>query len=486
MKRRHFLAGSLAACASGALAETTVPPVPTPGARRPRAKPAPSPAALLARAKLGDAQMGVAEADLPGGASVLSHDAETPLPPASTLKVVTALFALDRLGADHRFATRVLRAGDTLVLAGGADPELDTDGLAALAADSVKAAGSWTPARFVVWGGALPRLPAISAGQAAQLAYNPALSGMILNFNRVHLGWRCEAGCTLALEARADGRSPRAYSVGAGVRPGDGPWGHSLDGGREHWDIPRGDLGKSGTRWLPVRRPEAYAGDVFQTLCRDAGLALPTPEVVESLPDGDELARRDSKPLDALLRGMLEYSTNLTAEVIGLSASGAGDLRQSAQAMADWLRQTGAGDAVLADHSGLSAESRIAPAVLVRLLARPQSVAALRPLLKRDPLRDVLDAASRGDGGRGAPLVEAKTGTLNFVSNLAGYARGADGAERAFAVMIADLPRRAAAEGAELPAGVLTWTERAKRLQRDVAEVACRPASPPGPVLAEI
>ena len=93
-----------------------------------------------------------------------------------------------------------LRAGDTLVLAGGADPELDTDGLAALAADSAKAAGGWTPARFVVWGGALPRLLAISAGQAAQLAYNPALSGMILNFNRVHLGWRCEAGCTLALE----------------------------------------------------------------------------------------------------------------------------------------------------------------------------------------------------------------------------------------------------------------------------------------------
>ena len=239
-------------------------------------------------------------------------------------------------------------------------------------------------------------------------------------------------------------------------------------------------------RWLPVRRPEAYAGDVFQTLCRAAGLALPAPDVVESLPDGDELARRDSKPLDALLRGMLEYSTNLTAEVIGLSASGAGDLRQSAQAMADWLRQTGAGDAVLADHSGLSAESRIAPAVLVRLLARPESVAALRPLLKRDPLRDVLGAASRGDGGRGAPLVEAKTGTLNFVSNLAGYARGADGAERAFAVMVADLPRRAVAEGAELPAGVLTWTERAKRLQRDVVEVACRPASPPGPVLAEI
>ena len=96
------------------------------------------------------------------------------------------------------------------------------------------------------------------------------------------------------------------YLLDRSGRPGGGPWGHSLAGGREHWDIPRGDLGKSGTRWLPVRRPEAYAGDVFQTLCRAAGLALPAPEVVESLPDGDELARRDIE-IDAVQRRRLHF-----------------------------------------------------------------------------------------------------------------------------------------------------------------------------------
>ena len=126
------------------------------------------------------------------------------------------------------------------------------------------------------------------------------------------------------------------------------------------------------------------------------------------------------------------------------------------------------------------------PAALVALLARPDSAARLRPLLNRDPLAEALGREGGGDGAPGRPLVEAKTGTLNFVSNLAGYARGPDGAERAFAVMVADLPRRAATEGQELPEGVLGWTARAKRLQRDVVAAACAGAEPTGPLPPEI
>ena len=129
---------------------------------------------------------------------------------------------------------------------------------------------------------------------------------------------------------------------------------------------------------------------MFQTLARAAGLPLPPPLRLDTAPGGIEIARRDSRPLDLILRSMLEYSTNLTAEVVGLAASGAGDLRGSAQVMARWLAETGAGSASLADHSGLGADSRVAPAVLARMLsARP---AALRPLLKADPLREVLGA----------------------------------------------------------------------------------------------
>lgn len=476
MKRRTLLLSGLAA-ATGLAAPAW--------ADRPRRRPLPSPAEMLERARLGAADLGFVAIDLRMGAVGMSVQPDMMLPPASTLKTVTALYALDRLGPGHRFATRVLRDGDTLVLAGGGDPTLDTDGLAALAQDTARAAGDWRPARFVVWGGALPHVEEIAPGQAAHLAYNPAVSGMILNFNRVHLGWRCETDCALSLEARASGHSPRAYSIAAAVRPGGGAYLHEASGGRERWDIPRRGLSARGTRWLPVRRPEAYAGDVFQTLARAAGLTLPAPELAEA-PSGTEIARRDSEPLPAILGGMLKHSTNLTAEVVGLAASGAGGRVASAQAMGGWLAATGAGSAQLADHSGLSAANRISAGVLARLLARPAAREALRPLLNADPLRDVLGKDAGSSGAGGTPRIEAKTGTLNFVSCLAGYAMRPDAAEVAFAALVADDQRRAATEGQDWPEGSLAWVKRAKLLQRDLVAASVTAPEPVLPLPPEI
>lgn len=68
------------------------------------------------------------------GEVLAQRAADLSLPPASTLKTVTALYALDRLGEGHRFGTRVIRSGNMLILAGGGDPVLDTDALGELAA----------------------------------------------------------------------------------------------------------------------------------------------------------------------------------------------------------------------------------------------------------------------------------------------------------------------------------------------------------------
>src|SRR5690606_36801596 len=114
------------------------------------------------------------------------------------------------------FKTRVLRDGDTLVLAGGGEPALDIVALAILTAETAQAVGDWRPLRFAVWGGALPQVEEIAPGQAAHLAYNPSISGMILNYNRVYLGWRCEADCTLDLQARGSAQLPRARTISAG------------------------------------------------------------------------------------------------------------------------------------------------------------------------------------------------------------------------------------------------------------------------------
>lgn len=428
--------------------------------------------AMIAEARLGGA-VAFAVIDPATGALLAERQADLALAPASTLKSVTALYALDRLGPQHRFTTRVIGAEETLVLAGGGDPVLDTDALDDLAAATVaahKASGRAAPRRFAVWGGALPRIERLDRAQDAHLPYNPSVSGMILNFNRVHLDWRRgDKGYAMSLQARGRRLSPRAYTASVAAVERRLPLFTYEPGALEHWTIARGSMGQSGSRWLPVRRPELYAGDVFQTLCRARGLALPAPEVIALLPEGAELARHDSPTLDDIIRDMMEYSTNLTAETIGLTASGAPDIPASAAAMADWLRGQGIDSGfTLHDHSGLSPDNRVTARAMARLVAGPGSKRGLKALMKTIPLRDAKGRKQPSD-----IAILAKTGTLNFVSNLAGYAQRAGGRELGFAILTGDETRRAATQGQELPEGVMGWTKRSKRLQQALIEQWC-------------
>ena len=68
--------------------------------------------------------------------------------------------------------------------------------------------------------------------------------------------------------------------------------------------------------------------------------------------------------------------------------------------------------------------------------------------------------------------VAAKTGTLNFVSGLSGFATAPSGRVLAFAVFASDLERRAQAQasGEEIPDGAREWNRRAKALQQGLIE----------------
>jgi len=92
----------------------------------------------------------------------------------------------------------------------------------------------------------------------------------------------------------------------------------------------------------------------------------------------------------------------------------------------------------------------------------------LKPLLKSFRMRGELN----GGGGEHPVKVLAKTGTLNFVSGLSGFAELPDGSELAFAIFCGDIPRREALsmEQRERPDGARSWNSRAKVLQSRLIE----------------
>ena len=477
ISRRLVLAALLGAAAGPVLAQTpgtSQRPKPRPGGAAAAApavarNAAASPETLIEAARLGG-RVTYAVYDRASGTLLEGREPDAPQPPASVAKAVTAMFALDRLGTAHRFATRVIATGPVqggqvqgdLILAGGGDPTLTTDQLGDLAA-ALRAKGvRGVTGRFLTDAGALPSLARIDDGQPDHVGYNPAISGLNLNFNRVHFEWRRgKSGWQLGMDARGERFVPAVRMARARIVEREAPlFTYDRADGVERWTVASGSLGKGGSRWLPVRQPETYAAEVFQTLCAAQGITLPDPRPARSgSAGGTVLAQVASDPLTEVVRDMLRHSTNITAECVGLTASGAGGLEASARRMTDWLRATHGVESRFVDHSGLGAASRISAAAMAGALRRSPWLADLmRPFPTRDK--------SKGQG----PQVLAKTGTLNFVSGLAGFV----GSPRplVFAIFAADTARRDRLSGPERerPAGGPEWTRRARTLQGQLIE----------------
>lgn len=429
---------------------------------------------LIAKARLGG-RVSFAVADTRTGLMLEQSNGRIGLPPASVAKAMTVAYALHHLGPGHHFTTQVLATGPVvdgvlqgdLVLVGGGDPTLDTESLGDLAI-ALKATGlSQVRGRFLVWGGALPFVPQIDSSQPAQVGYNPSVSGLNLNFNRVHFEWRRQgADWDITMQARSLNYRPPVRVAQMNIVTRDMPvFTYSDLKGRDQWTVARGTLGRDGARWLPVRKPELYCGEVFQVLMAGQGLRLGAPEVIATRPAGQVLAMHRSAPLRIILRDMLRYSTNLTAEVVGLAATTKStgkpaDLRASARVMSAWsAARFGLKQVAFVDHSGLGDASRISASDMARALVQLHGQSGLKALLRDIPLRDGSDFK-----------VRAKTGTLNFVSGLAGYVDAPDGSELAFAVFAADTPRRDALTRAERerPRGAKGWNTQARALQLDL------------------
>ena len=434
--------------------------------------------ALIEAAKLGGTVAFVL-ADAATGEILEQRNPDTRLPPASVEKSITSLFALEKLGPAHRFATRVLATGPVsggmvqgdIVLAGGGDPTLQTDQLGDLVARLAKTGLKGATGRFVVWDGALPRLTSLSPDQPSHVGYDPALSGLNLNFNRVYFEWKKQgADWRVSLDARGERFLPEVHGIAARVAKRESPlFTYDQTPGREDWTVASAALGKGGSRWLPVRQPALYVAEVFRTLARAQGIVLAEGAVVAALPAGAEIGRVESDALTEVLREMLRFSTNITAECSGLTASGLRDLAASGKAMSGWAAARLGMASDFADHSGLGTGSRITAADMVRaLLASQRQGLGLKPILREVGMKD-----DKGKVIKDHPVkVLAKSGTLNFVSGLAGHivppASGKwAGREMVFAIFSGDPARRDAVPVAlrENPEGVESWIRRARRLQ---------------------
>jgi D-alanyl-D-alanine carboxypeptidase/D-alanyl-D-alanine-endopeptidase (penicillin-binding protein 4) len=155
-----------------------------------------------------------------------------------------------------------------------------------------------------------------------------------------------------------------------------------------------------------------------------------------------ELASVSSRPLWRILRTMDRYSDNFMAEMVikavGALGGGSGSTAAGLKVARAVLQQTIGADATtlhLVDGSGLSSANRATSSALAELLARTASDPTIGPAL-RQALAQAGVNGTLEDRPTGSGRVLAKTGTLDGVSSLSGYATTLGGTRYAFSILM--------------------------------------------------
>jgi D-alanyl-D-alanine carboxypeptidase/D-alanyl-D-alanine-endopeptidase (penicillin-binding protein 4) len=243
------------------------------------------------------------------------------------------------------------------------------------------------------------------------------------------------------------------------------------DASGERWlyapDLPE-TLPEEGAIFLPVKQPARNTALVFRELAKRNGVALPEPQAGTVPPDAVAIATVESPPLSDVMTGLLKFSNNMTAELIGLATSHkltgqVLDPRASSAALGDWLKQhlsyvdwTGF---KLVNHSGLSSESR----------ASPRQIAAVLMAMAREPVLAGMPNRIMGDDPKAEAA--AKSGTMDFACGLGGYLTAKSGRRLAFAIFVLDRDKRAALDASfdrrilQPTPGARNWLGRAHALE---------------------
>ena len=335
------------------------------------------------------------------GKELVAQNADQPFVPASVAKIVTAWLAMEVLGGGYRFETRFyLDDKRVLYVRGGGDPFLISEELKPLAAELVAAVGKAPIAGIVLDGSYYPadlRIPGIEADSEAYDAPNSALA---VNFNTVAAVRRG------AKVASAEKQTPITALAIAEFRA-------------------RGPKGSG--RISLSQDPEAslqYAGELIAAFIERAGGSVKGKIATGTVPAGLEpvYVHRQSRTLAEILVALLTASNNYIAnqvflEIGGRRLGGPVSLEKSLEVANGMLAAHGLARAIhLEEGSGISRYDRMT----ARGLAKVLELFA--------PHADLL----RGhDGGLN------KTGTMDGVRTLAGYADTASHGRVRFVISLA-------------------------------------------------
>lgn len=359
-----------------------------------------------------------------GGERLYEHQPDLPLTPASNMKILTAVAALEALGPDFRFETRIaalerpdengLLVGDLYVIGGG-DPLLMTDAYRATLPD----------------------------GTSPVFTSADTLADQTIATNLADI-----QGAVVVVENRYDTERAPAGTPQSFLDSG-------LLGSLSAAMIDRGFVGfkegypgQGGDNPSPLPRaadPASEFAAVFDDLLEARNVRISSRSRVELEPPTGQLAELlvyQSPPLSEIVQQMLVDSDNTTAEMLVKElgfitpTTNSGSTTSGLLELTAQLNNLGLpGSAAFAfDGSGMNAETKVSCNLVHDALNVTAHKATLRDALPVAGESGTLANRFRGTKGEGS--LRAKTGLLANAASLSGYFVTDPGVELTFSLII--------------------------------------------------
>ena len=410
------------------------------------------------------------------GKVLYSHNSFKYFIPASNVKLFTTATALNRLGPDFRFRTRLNYEGQlteggilrgNLVLVGGGDPNLASSQLLKgpgfihldRMVDKVHAAGIRVIEGHVIGDDSL--FPYAPYGRGWNLSdldhqYAPAVSALSFYDNLIAVIARpaSRAGQPIQLMSYPINSLFKfvnlALTTGAGA-PQEAYLSRAVG---DYRAVVSGNLPINGSGWsrqLTIEDPALYTAAIFRDRLRRMGIHVRG--VARSRHFGDatptqgvhEIYVHESAPLIETIFQVNKDSHNLYAEILlrtlGAQIKGKGTDDQGLQVVYEFLQEAGvpARLADLHDGSGLSQYNLITPRGQSLLLRHLPKLPYFHYFLSSLPV-SAKDGTLRGRMHQTAAArrIHAKTGTLEGAIALGGYVQSQSGPLLAFSILVND------------------------------------------------
>ena len=403
---------------------------------------------LLADDKLPDAFWGVYVQNLRTGEVVFAQNADKNLMPASNLKLLTTAAALDALGPDYRYVTRLYFNGTArdstlrgdLVLRGSGDPTFGSplfpnDPLAAWARE-LKALGvARIEGRLIGDDDVIDEQPYADGWDINHIATADWASGVgglsyAENLVTVNIAGT-QAGEPASVEPVPGGYVRVRNDLTTSGRRGYNPIRLRRTVGTNEIVVEGAVSARyAGAARVPIQDPTAFTLHAFAERLRAEGITVAAEIVdadeLEEEPgyDGAPVLAHVSPPLAEMLKIINEKSNNFFAEQVFRTIGAGGTATSGERRVFAFLEKAGVETTGLSvrDGSGLSRKNLLSPQTMGEVLA----------YLYRSPLRDAY-LATLPTGGQpettlryrlaGLP-VRAKTGSIEHVRALSGYVAG--------------------------------------------------------------